>query len=82
VLDGCHGCVTHVTEEGCFESRIVLATDPICGMSVDRSKARLKGLSLEHDGATYYFCGPGCRDKFEVRARGLEPPRAARPNGT
>jgi uncharacterized membrane protein YraQ (UPF0718 family)/YHS domain-containing protein len=58
------------------------ATDPICGMSVDRSKARSKGLSLDHDGATYYFCGPGCRDKFEVRARGLEPPRAARPNGT
>jgi uncharacterized membrane protein YraQ (UPF0718 family)/YHS domain-containing protein len=58
------------------------ATDPMCGMTVDRSKARLKGLSLEHDGTTYYFCGPGCRDKFEVRARGLEPPRAARPNGT
>ena len=58
------------------------ATDPMCGMTVDRSKARLKGLSLEHEGRTYYFCGPGCRDKFEVRARGLEPPRAARPNGT
>ena len=54
------------------------ATDPMCGMTVDRSKA----LHLEHDGATYYFCGPGCRDKFEVRARGLEPPRAARPSGT
>ncbi len=39
-------------------------------------------IALEHDGATYYFCGPGCRDTFEVRARGLEPPRAARPNGT
>jgi uncharacterized protein len=58
------------------------ATDPMCGMTVDRSKARLKGLSLEHDGTTYYFCGPGCRERFEVRARGLEPPRAARPNGT
>jgi uncharacterized membrane protein YraQ (UPF0718 family)/YHS domain-containing protein len=58
------------------------ATDPMCGMTVDRSKARLNGLSLEHDGATYYFCGPGCRERFEMRARGLEPPRAARPNGT
>jgi YHS domain-containing protein len=47
-------------------------------MTVDRSKA----LSLERDGVTYYFCGPGCRDKFEVRARGLEPPRAVRPSGT
>jgi uncharacterized protein len=54
------------------------ATDPMCGMTVDRSKA----LHLDHDGVTYYFCGPGCRDRFEVRARGLEPPRAARPNGT
>jgi uncharacterized protein len=54
------------------------ATDPMCGMSVDRSKA----LQLEHEGRTYYFCGPGCRERFEVRARGLEPPRAAKPSGT
>jgi uncharacterized membrane protein YraQ (UPF0718 family)/YHS domain-containing protein len=54
------------------------ATDPMCGMTVDRSKA----LRLEHDGVTYYFCGPGCRERFEVRARGLEPPRAVRPSGT
>jgi uncharacterized protein len=54
------------------------ATDPMCGMTVDRAKA----LRLEEDGHTYYFCGPGCRDRFAVRARGLEPPRAARPSGT
>jgi uncharacterized protein len=56
------------------------ATDPMCGMTVDRSKA----LRLEHEGRTYYFCGPGCRERFaeSVRARGLEPPRAARPSGT
>ena len=54
------------------------ATDPMCGMTVDRAKA----LTLEEDGRTYYFCGPGCRDRFAVRARGLEPPRAARPSGT
>jgi uncharacterized membrane protein YraQ (UPF0718 family)/YHS domain-containing protein len=54
------------------------ATDPMCGMTVDRKKAR----RLEHDGVTYYFCGPGCRERFEVRARGLEPPRAVRPSGT
>ena len=54
------------------------ATDPMCGMTVDRAKA----LRLEEGGRTYYFCGPGCRDRFAVRARGLEPPRAARPSGT
>jgi uncharacterized protein len=54
------------------------AKDPMCGMTVDRSKA----LRLEHGGRTYYFCGPGCRDGFAVRARGLEPPRAVRPSGS
>ncbi len=38
------------------------AMDPMCGMTVDRAKA----LRLEHDGVTYYFCGPGCRDRFEA----------------
>ena len=38
------------------------ATDPTCGMTIDRSKA----LRLERDGVTYYFCGPGCRDRFEA----------------
>ena len=37
--------------------------DPICGMTVDRGKA----LSLEHGGKRYFFCGPGCRAKFEAR---------------
>jgi uncharacterized membrane protein YraQ (UPF0718 family)/YHS domain-containing protein len=40
------------------------ATDPVCGMTVDRSKA----LSMERGGVTYYFCGPGCRERFEVQA--------------
>jgi len=36
--------------------------DPVCGMSVDRSKAP----SLEYGGKRYFFCGPGCRAKFEA----------------
>ena len=36
--------------------------DPVCGMTVDRAKA----LRLERDGVTYYFCGPGCRERFET----------------
>jgi uncharacterized membrane protein YraQ (UPF0718 family)/YHS domain-containing protein len=36
------------------------AHDPVCGMAVDRGNA----LSLEHGGTRYYFCGPGCRDRF------------------
>ncbi len=38
------------------------AHDPVCGMTVDRRKA----LASERGGTTYYFCGPGCRAKFEA----------------
>jgi YHS domain-containing protein len=37
-----------------------MATDPVCGMAVDEREA----LSAEHQGVTYYFCAPGCRDAF------------------
>jgi YHS domain-containing protein len=36
------------------------ATDPVCGMTVDPESARAAGLSTEHKGVTYYFCGRGC----------------------
>jgi xanthine dehydrogenase accessory factor len=39
------------------------ATDPICGMSVDVARAQ---YTLEHEGTTHYFCGPGCLRKFEA----------------
>jgi uncharacterized membrane protein YraQ (UPF0718 family)/YHS domain-containing protein len=39
------------------------ATDPVCGMKVDRAKA----LRLEHGGRTLFFCSEGCRSAFEVR---------------
>jgi YHS domain-containing protein/uncharacterized membrane protein YraQ (UPF0718 family) len=38
------------------------ATDPVCGMKVDRTKA----LSAEHDGVTYHFCGQHCLSTFEA----------------
>lgn len=40
------------------------ATDPVCGMTVDTEDARASGLSAEHDGVTYYFCGRGCMLEF------------------
>ncbi len=39
----------------------VLHKDPVCGMTVDPAKAKAQA---EHDGTTYYFCSPGCRDKL------------------
>ncbi len=49
-----------------------MATDPICGMEVDEKTA----LSAEHEGKTYYFCSPGCRDKF-LAEKGLAKPPSA-----
>ena len=37
-------------------------TDPVCGMTVDPATAR--GGSHVYRGTTYYFCSPGCRQKF------------------
>jgi len=49
--------------------------DPVCGMSVDPTKAR--GGSHTHDGHTYYFCNPKCREKFAADpARYLAPAAA------
>ena len=37
--------------------------DPVCGMTVD--PARAAGTS-ERDGVRYYFCSPGCKQKFDA----------------
>ena len=41
-----------------------LATDPVCGMSVEPAAARERGLTTEHEGVAYYFCGRGCLLEF------------------
>jgi uncharacterized protein len=38
------------------------ATDPVCGMKVDRSKA----LRADHNGATYHFCSKHCLSAFQA----------------
>lgn len=39
------------------------AVDPVCGMAVSVAGAR---ETVVRDGRTYYFCGPGCRRRFEA----------------
>jgi xanthine dehydrogenase accessory factor len=41
-----------------------VAVDPICGMTVT---VAADTPSVEHDGATVYFCSAGCRRQFEER---------------
>ena len=38
------------------------AVDPVCKMDVDVKNP--SGGTHEHEGETYYFCGPGCRVAF------------------
>lgn len=37
------------------------ATDPICGMGVDKNKAQ---FSYIHKGETFYFCSENCKKIF------------------
>ena len=37
-------------------------TDPVCGMQVDEKNAAGKS---EHNGQQFYFCSPGCKQKFD-----------------
>lgn len=37
------------------------ATDPVCGMKIDRDKA----MRLDHAGRAYFFCSEHCRAQFE-----------------
>ena len=49
-------------------------TDPVCGMTVDPESARANGLSTEHDGKEYFFCGKGCLLEFrDDPAKYLDP---------
>jgi YHS domain-containing protein len=59
--------VLNVIGSGLFAALFALTArrgvvDPVCGMTVDRSKA----VRLQHDGSVYYFCCEGCRKKFEA----------------
>src|SRR5579863_7936179 len=47
---------------GAAAAQSALATDPVCGMSVNPQKAK---AAREHAGKTYYFCFEGCAKKFD-----------------
>ena len=51
--------------------------DPVCGMTVDPAKAA--GRS-EHQGQTYYFCGKGCKAKFDADPSAWLEPRPKPPS--
>jgi Cu+-exporting ATPase len=59
--------------------RLPTEIDPVCGMRVDP-----QGMTATHthQGRTYYFCSPRCRERFVLDPlRYLEPAPAADPRG-
>jgi len=51
-----------------------LATDPVCGMTVDPARA----ASVDHNGKEFYLCCQGCVTKFQADpAKYLQPMQAA-----
>lgn len=57
----CGGHDGHGMASNMGDSAANVAKDPVCGMSVDLATA---AATREYDGVTYYFCNPGCADKF------------------
>jgi putative ABC transport system ATP-binding protein len=47
-------------EDGRFKDMVAMATDPVCGMAVEKEKA----VVAEWNGPTFYFCSRGCRNEF------------------
>ena len=55
-----HSCCSH-NAQNAQSPQSGMATDPVCGMSVDPHTTKHKAVHNQH---TYYFCSAGCRDKF------------------
>jgi len=47
-------------EDGQFKNIVTMATDPVCGMAVEREMA----VTGEREGEAYWFCSRGCREEF------------------
>lgn len=58
---GCHGMEHGGMSAGEGDSAANVVKDPVCGMSVNPATA---AATREYNGVTYYFCNPGCADKF------------------
>ena len=53
-------------EDGAFKNMISMATDPVCGMAIERERA----ITGVEDGETLYYCSKGCRDEYQSAAGG------------
>ena len=61
---------------GDAETTTALATDPVCGMTVDPATSQHR---FQHAGSVFHFCSAGCRDKFAAGPAKYLAPKAATP---
>jgi membrane fusion protein, copper/silver efflux system len=55
-------------------------TDPVCGMEVDRDRARSSARTSAYKDVNYYFCADDCKKKFEADpAKYLSPTHGTHP---
>jgi len=58
------------------ENQLSVATDPVCGMRVNRATAKHR---FEYRGQEYLFCGARCRERFEAKPDKFLKPREGEP---
>ncbi len=56
-------------------------TDPVCGMEVDRDRAKSAGRTATHDGHAYYFCSDECKKQFDAAPAKYVEPQGQAPVG-
>jgi putative ABC transport system ATP-binding protein len=68
-------------EDGAFRDLHAMATDPICGMSMDPKTS----LHLQVEGEIMYFCSTACRDEYATAGspgrHGAQPMRSEEQHG-
>jgi YHS domain-containing protein len=52
--------VVIVSHDQRIKEMAAMATDPVCGMAIEREKA----VMADWNGQTYHFCSRGCRSEF------------------
>ena len=56
-----------------------MAKDVVCGLQVDEQGATSK---IEHEGRYYYFCSPGCQQRFDADPASYSDPQTTHQDAT
>jgi P-type Cu+ transporter len=73
--DPAHGCCGGRHGDGANPGA-ALATDPVCGMKVDKATAKQR---FAYRGEDYFFCGARCRERFAAEPDKFLKPRESEP---